>query len=78
MLTSTFQISPGILVLTSTLTNASSVCTIFKGNAVTEPDLKVTIDDNTLSTFESVTNLGVTLSNNAKWTSHVEKSLERV
>ncbi len=43
-----------------------------KGNAVTDPDLKANINGNTLSEVESVTYLGVTFSNNAKWTAHVE------
>ncbi len=43
-----------------------------KGNAVTAPDLKTNINGNTLSEVESVTYLGVTFSNNAKWTAHVE------
>ncbi len=44
-----------------------------KGNTVTDPDLKACINGNTLSTVESVTYLGVTFSNNAKWTTHVEE-----
>ncbi len=44
-----------------------------KGNAATDPDLKACINGNTLSTVESVTYLGVTFSNNAKWTTHVEE-----
>ncbi len=43
-----------------------------KGSAVTDPDLKAKINGNTLSEVESVTYLGVTFSNNAKWTAHVE------
>ncbi len=43
-----------------------------KGNADTDPDLKANINGNTLSTVESVTHLGVTFTNNAKWTTHVE------
>ncbi len=43
-----------------------------KGNAVTDPDLKANINVNTLFEVESVTCLGVTFSNNAKWTAHVE------
>ncbi len=44
-----------------------------KGNAVTDPHLKAVIKGNALSTVESVTNLGVTLTNNAKWATHVEE-----
>ncbi len=43
-----------------------------KGNAVTDPDFKASINDNVLSTVDSVTNLGVTFARNAKWTKHVE------
>ncbi len=43
-----------------------------KGKAVTDPDLKANINGNTLSEVESVTFLGITFSNNAKWTAHVE------
>ncbi len=43
-----------------------------KGNAVTDPDLKANTNRYTLSEVESVTYLGVTFSNNAKWTAHVE------
>ncbi len=46
-----------------------------KGNAVTDPDLKANVNGNTLSEVESVTYFGVTLSNNAKWTAHVEYHL---
>ncbi len=42
------------------------------GNAVPDPGLKAAIDDNALSTVESVTYLGVSFSNNAKWTTHFE------
>ncbi len=45
---------------------------ILKGNAVTDPDLKATINDNVLSTVDTVTCLGVTFARNAKWTNHVE------
>ncbi len=45
-----------------------------KGNAVTDPDLKATINGNTLCTDESVAYLGVTFSNNAKEITHVEES----
>ncbi len=43
----------------------------FKDNAVTNPDLKANINGNTLS-VESVTYLGITFSNKAKWTVHVQ------
>ncbi len=41
-----------------------------KVNSVT--DLKATINDNALSTVDTVTNLGVTFAKNAKSTNHVE------
>ncbi len=44
-----------------------------KGNAVIDLDLKANINGNALSTVESVTYLGVTFSNNAKWTTHVDE-----
>ncbi len=48
-------------------------CTFsLKGNAVTDPDLKATINDNALSTIDTVTYLGVTFARNAKLTNHVE------
>ncbi len=48
-------------------------CTFsLKGNAVTEPDLKAAINDNALSTVDTVTYLGATFARKAKWTSHVE------
>ncbi len=40
-------------------------------SAVTNLDFKANINGNTLSEVESVTYLGVTFSNNAKWTGHV-------
>ncbi len=43
-----------------------------KGNTVIDLDLKANINGNALSTVESVTYLGVTFSNNAKRTTHVE------
>ncbi len=43
-----------------------------KGNAVPDTGLKADIDNNALSTVESVTYLGVSFSNNAKWTTHFE------
>ncbi len=48
-----------------------------KGNAVTDPDLKATINDNVLSTVDAVTCLGVTFARNAKWTNHVERIFRR-
>ncbi len=42
------------------------------GIGVTDPALKANLNGNTLSTVESVTYLGVTFPNNAKWTTHVE------
>ncbi len=42
------------------------------GNAVIDPDLKATVNDNALSTVDTFTNLGVTVARNAKWTNHVE------
>ncbi len=42
------------------------------GNAVTDPDLNSTINDNELSSVDAVTYLGVTFARNAKWTNHVE------
>ncbi len=48
-------------------------CTFsLKENAVTDPDLKATINDNALSTVDTVTYLGVTFPRNAKWTNHDE------
>ncbi len=48
-------------------------CTFsFKGNAVTDPDLKATINVNALSTVDSATYLEVKFARNAKWTNHVE------
>ncbi len=48
-------------------------CTFFLiGNAVIDPDLKATINDNALSTVDTVTYLGVTFARNAKWINHVE------
>ncbi len=44
-----------------------------KGNAVTGLAFKANINGNTLSGVESVTYLGVTFSNNAKWTARVEE-----
>ncbi len=43
-----------------------------KGNAATDLDFKANINGYTLSEVVSVTYLEVTLSNNAKWTAHVE------
>ncbi len=43
-----------------------------KGNAVTDLEFKANINGNTLSEVEAVPNLGVTFSNNLKWTAHVE------
>ncbi len=43
-----------------------------KGNAVTDRDFKADINGNTLSEVETVPYLGVTFSNNAKWTTHAE------
>ncbi len=45
---------------------------ILKGNAVTDLEFKANINGNTLSEVEAVPYLGVTFSNNAKWTAHVE------
>ncbi len=42
------------------------------GNVVTDPDLKATINDNALSTVDTVTCLGGTFARNANWTNHVE------
>ncbi len=64
---STCQTAPGVMVLTSIQTNAS--------NAVTDPDLKADVNGNTLTEVESVTYLGVTFSDNAKWTAHAEYHL---
>ncbi len=66
MLLSTLQIGPGLMVSTIILKNASN------GNAATDPHLKANISGNTLSTVESVTYLGVTFWNNAKWSTHFE------
>ncbi len=41
-----------------------------KGNSVTDPDLKATINGNALSTVESVTYFWVTFARNVKWTNH--------
>ncbi len=41
-----------------------------KGNAATDHDLRANVNGNTLSKVDSVTHLGVTFSNNAKWTAH--------
>ncbi len=47
-------------------------CTFsLKGNAVTDHDLKATINDNALSTVDTVTYLWVTFARNAKGTNHV-------
>ncbi len=43
-----------------------------KDNADTDLDSKANINGNALSTVESVTCPGVTFSNNAKWTNHVD------
>ncbi len=43
-----------------------------KVNSVTDPDLKATINDNALSTVDTVVYLGVTFAKNAKSTNHVE------
>ncbi len=48
-----------------------------KGVAVIDPDLKANTNGNALSAVESVTYLGVTFSNNAKWTTHVEEILRK-
>ncbi len=48
-----------------------------KGNAVTDLDLKANITGNTLSEVQSVTYIGVTFSNNAKWTAHVEDTFRK-
>ncbi len=42
------------------------------GNAVTDRDLNATVNDNELSTVDTVTYLGVTFARNAKWTNQVE------
>ncbi len=48
-------------------------CTFsLKENVVTDPDFKAIINDNALSTVDTVTYLGVTFARNAKWTNHVE------
>ncbi len=65
---STCQTGPGIMVLDSIQANAFTL----KGNAVTDLDLKAYINGNTFSEVESVTNLGVSFSNNAKLTVHAE------
>ncbi len=44
----------------------------FKGYVITDPELKASINGDTLSAVESVTYLGVIFSSNAKWTTHVE------
>ncbi len=43
-----------------------------KGNAVTDPDLKATINGNAQTTVDAVTYLGVTFSSNAEWDTHAE------
>ncbi len=43
-----------------------------KESAVTDPDVKATINDKALSMVDSVTYIGVTFARNAKWTNHVE------
>ncbi len=43
-----------------------------KGNAATDLEFKANINGNTLTEVEAVPYLGVTFSNNAKWTAHVE------
>ncbi len=41
-------------------------------NAVTDPDVKASINDNAISTVDTVTYFGVTLARNTKWTNYVE------
>ncbi len=60
------------MVLTSIQANASNACSPLRAMLLPTPILKANINDNTLSEVESVTNLGVSFSNNAKWTAHVE------
>ncbi len=53
-------------------------CMFFlKDNAVTDADLKATINDNALSTVRSVAYLGVTFWIYAEWTAHVEEILRK-
>ncbi len=53
-------------------------CTFsLKGNVVTDPDLKATINDNALSAVELVTYLGVKFSNYAKWATRVEETCRK-
>ncbi len=44
----------------------------FKGNTLTDSNLKASINDNVLSTVDTVPYLGVTFARNAKWINHVE------
>ncbi len=48
-----------------------------KDNVVTDPEFKANLNGNTLSNVESVTNLGVTFSKNAKWTAYVEEIIRK-
>ncbi len=43
------------------------------GNAVMNPDLKTSINRNSLSTVEPVTHLGDTFARNANWTNYFER-----
>ncbi len=72
MLPSTFQ--NGLDRMTEYLNpNKCAQCGFsIKGNAVTDPDLKATINDNVLSTVDTFTYLGVAFARNEKWTNHVE------
>ncbi len=54
-----------------------TICSRNKGNNVINPDLKANTIGNILSEIESVANLGVTFSNNAKWTAHVGDILRK-
>ncbi len=46
-------------------------------HVITDPELKASINSDTLSAVESVTHLGVIFSNNAKWTTHVEEIFKK-
>ncbi len=72
------QMASSLTVSAATFLLVSVQCMFsLKGIAVTNPGLKAIINSNALSTVKS-TYLGVTLSNNAKWTTVLRKSLDSV
>ncbi len=71
MPSSTFQNGLGRMAYTLTPTNASNARSYLRKCGY-RPDLKATINDNALSTVDTVNYLAVTFARTAKWTDHVE------